>query len=254
MKFHEWEQKYQEILDEFDYNKEKDFEAAKLLDSILKTSFPLKRLEKKIRTKTVFVIGAGPSLTSSIAPIRKFKNITKIVADGAARALVENKIRPDIVVTDLDGNLEYLKKASNMNAIMVVHSHGDNIRVLPIASLFRNCIGTTEGKPFGKIKNFGGFTDGDRCVFLAKHFGARRIILLGMDFGTRVGRYSKEEIYDKQTKIKKLKKGRSLLEWLASNDDSGLYTTSKPIKGFQKIRFREFQGLVRPQASPKIRS
>jgi uncharacterized Rossmann fold enzyme len=173
MKVSGWERKYRDILNEFNYSRKKDFEAAKFLNSILKTSFPLKRLEQKIKNKTVFVIGAGPSLIPSIRSIKKFKNVTKIVADGATKALVENGIRPDIVVTDLDGNLESLKKAAKMNSIMVVHSHGDNIGVLPIASLFRNCIGTTEGRPFGKIKNFGGFTDGDRCVFLAKYFGAK---------------------------------------------------------------------------------
>lgn len=245
MTLHGWEQKYQEILKEFNYSKKRDREAAKFLNSILKTSFPLKKLEKKIKNKTVFVIGAGPSLAVSIASIKKFKDITKIVADGATRALVENKIRPDIVVTDLDGSLESLKQASNMNATMIVHAHGDNIGRLPIASIFRNCIGTTEGKPFGKIRNFGGFTDGDRCVFLAKHFCAQKIILFGMDFGNKIGRYSKEGRYDKYTKIKKLKRGKLLLEWLASKDGCKLYTTSVPIRGFQKIRFRDLQGLAR---------
>ena len=105
--------------------------------------------------------------------------------------MIENKIMPDIVVTDLDGNIEYLKKASEFNSIMIVHSHGDNINRLPYAILFKYCLGTTEDKPFGKIKNFGGFTDGDRCVFLANHFGASKIILIGMDFGIHIGKYSK---------------------------------------------------------------
>jgi len=240
-----WEEKYKEILKEFNYSKKKDFKAAKFLNSILKTSFSLKNLEEKIRNKTVFVVGAGPSISTSIKSIKRFRNVTKIVADGATRALIENKIRPDIVVTDLDGNLEYLKKASKMNAIMVIHSHGDNIGILPIALLFRNCIGTTEGRTFGRIRNFGGFTDGDRCVFLAKHFGARKIILFGMDFGNKVGSYSKEGKFDKHIKIKKLKKGKMLLEWLASKDNHGLYTTSKPIKGFHRVKFSDLQGLVR---------
>jgi 2-amino-4-hydroxy-6-hydroxymethyldihydropteridine diphosphokinase len=240
-----WEQRYREILHEFNFNRKDDTFAAKFLNSLLRTSFSLSKLERKIKNKIVFVIGAGPSLTLSIPYIKKFKNVTKIVADGATRALVENGIRPDIVVTDLDGNLEYLKKASQMNGIMVVHAHGDNIGVLPIASLFRNCIGTTEGRPFGKIKNFGGFTDGDRCVFLARYFGAKKIILFGMDFGTRVGIYSKDIKYDKTVKLRKLKKARTLLEWLASKDGCKLYTTSVPIRGFQKIRFGELQGLVR---------
>jgi len=240
-----WEQKYQEILRDFGFSKKHDTYSAKFLNSLLRTDFPLSKLEDKIKGKTVFVIGAGPSLSSSIISIKKFKNITKIVADGATRALIENKIRPDIVVTDLDGNLESLRKASMMNSIMVVHSHGDNIGKLPIASLFRNCIGTTEGRPFGKIKNFGGFTDGDRCVFLAKYFGARKIILFGMDFGNKIGRYSKETNYNKQVKLKKLKKARSLLNWLALKQGPDLYTTSEKIKGFQKIRFRELQEVVK---------
>ena len=70
----------------------------------------MNKLEREIKNKVVFVIGAGPSLSSSIPSIKKFKKATKIVADGATRALIENGIRPDIVVTDLDGNLEYLKK------------------------------------------------------------------------------------------------------------------------------------------------
>ncbi|NHI04633.1 hypothetical protein DYY67_1794 [Candidatus Nitrosotalea sp. TS] len=80
--------------------------------------------------------------------------------------------------------------------------------------MFRRCIGTTEGKPFDKIKNFGGFTDGDRCVFLARHFGAKRIILFGMDFGDTVGAYSKDGRYNRVVKLQKLRKARSLLEWL----------------------------------------
>jgi len=239
MKIRGWKQKYQEILKEFNYSRKKDYEAAKLLNSILKTAFPLKKLEQKIKNKTVFVIGAGPSLSSSINSIKKFKNVTKIAADGAAKALLENRIRTDVIVTDLDSDLESLEKSASMNAIMVVHAHGDNIGRLPMTLNFRNCVGTTEGTPFDKIRNFGGFTDGDRCVFLAKYFGAKRIILFGMDFGNRVGRYSKQGKYDKRTKIKKLRKGRSLLEWISSKGDCEFYTTSKPIKGFQKIRFRD---------------
>lgn len=245
MKLCGWEQKYREILREFDFDRKEDGYAAKLLNLLVKTRFPLNKLDHKIKNKVVFIIGAGPSLSSSIPFIKKFKKATKIVADGATRALVENGIKPDIVVTDLDGNLDYLKKASKMNAIMVVHSHGDNIGMLPIASLFRNCIGTTEGKPFDKIKNFGGFTDGDRCVFLARHFGAKRIILFGMDFGNTVGVYSKEGRYDRAVKLQKLRKARSLLEWLASKDRRELYTTSEPVRGFQEISFVDLQELVR---------
>jgi 2-amino-4-hydroxy-6-hydroxymethyldihydropteridine diphosphokinase len=128
---------------------------------------------------------------------------------------------------------------------MIVHAHGDNINKLPHAISFRYCIGTTEDKPFGKIRNFGGFTDGDRCVFLANHFGASKIILIGMDFGIRIGKYSKVGTYNKSLKLKKLKKGKSLLEWLAQKSNSDLYTTSQSIIGFKNIKLEDLQRLVR---------
>ena len=235
MKIKEWEQKYIEILKEFNFSRKEDTESARVLNSILKKKSPIKKLEKKIRNQTVFVMGAGSSLVSSIPILKKYKNITKIVADGATRALIENKIIPDIVVTDLDGDPEFLRKASKSEAIMIVHSHGDNIEKLHLALEFGSCIGTTEGRPFGNIRNFGGFTDGDRCVFLARYFMAKNIILFGMDFGSKIGRYSKIRVYDRRTKLRKLQYGKKLLEWLASKDNSGLYTT-KPIKGFTRMR------------------
>lgn len=243
MRIKGWGKKYVEILKEFNFSRCKDIESAMVLSSILKRKFPIKKLEGKIRNQTVFVVGAGPSLISSIPILKKYKNITKIVADGTTRALIENKIMPDVVVTDLDGEPEFLRRASRGGAIMVVHAHGDNIGKLQLASEFRSCIGTTEGQPFGNIHNFGGFTDGDRCVFLARYFMAKKIILLGMDFGPRIGRYSKIKVHDRRTKLRKLQRGKKLLEWFASKDNSGLYAT-KPIKGFTRIRAANLEKII----------
>ena len=240
-----WHKKYLEILKEFNYNRTKEIRSAKILDSLLKNRFSLDVIEKKIKNKTVFVIGAGPSLRHSISHLNKFKGFTKVAADGATQALLENNIVPDIIVTDLDGNIESLKRSSESGSVMIVHAHGDNIRKLPYAISFRRCIGTTEDKPFEKIRNFGGFTDGDRCVFLANHFKAAKIILIGMDFGTNIGEYSKEGTYNKSIKIKKLGKAKWLLEWLASKSDASLYTTSHPIPGFKNVKLTDLQRLVR---------
>ena len=240
-----WQEKYLEILEEFHYDRIREIRSAKILDSLLKSRFQIDILEKKIRGKTVLVIGAGPSLGASISYVKKFKNITKIAADGATVALLEDKIIPDIIVTDLDGDMEFLKRAAESGSIMVVHAHGDNIGKLPHAISFRNCLGTTEDRPFGKIRNFGGFTDGDRCVFLANHFGASRIILVGMDFGTAIGKYSKQVIPNRSIKIKKLRKAKFLLEWLASKGDAKFYTTSQPMTGFENVGLVDLQRLVR---------
>ena len=196
-----------------------------------------------IEKKPVFVVGAGPSLPSSISILKKHKKITKIVADGATKAIIENGLKPDIVVTDLDGDIKSLKKAGRTNTIMVVHAHGDNSEKIHFVKNFKNCIGTTQTKPMGKIHNFGGFTDGDRCVFLANHFKAKKIILLGMDFGTRIGKYSKTRVISRTTKIKKLRRGKKLLEWLAQKSESKLYSTTK-IRGFTKINFQDIDNII----------
>jgi uncharacterized Rossmann fold enzyme len=236
-----WKEKYREILDEFNFDRLREVRSAKILNSVIKTRFELDRLERKIKDKTVLVIGAGPSLSYSLSYLKKLKNITKIVADGATQALIENGIIPDVVVTDLDGNIEFLRKAAGCGSIMIVHAHGDNINRLPYAALFQNCIGTTEDKPFGKIKNFGGFTDGDRCVFLADHFKASKIILIGMDFGNQIGKYSKMVVYDRSIKLKKLRKAKSLLEWLALQSNADIFTTSQPITGIKNKKLVDLQ-------------
>ena len=42
---------------------------------------------------------------------------------------------------------------------------------------------TTQPFQFGKVRDYGGFTDGDRAVELARRFGTTDILLLGFDFG-----------------------------------------------------------------------
>ena len=108
----------------------------------------------------------------------------------------------------------------------------------------KNCIGTTQTEPFNKIQNFGGFTDGDRGVFLASHFKAKRIILFGMDFGRRIGKFSNTKKSDRDTKLKKLKIGKDLLIWLSTITKSELFTTSKSIEGFKKISYKELDIII----------
>lgn len=239
-----WNTRYSEILQEFGYSKFDDFESAKQLSLILKNNYPLKNLRNLVENKMVFVIGSGPSLGNSISILKKYENITKIAADSAITTLVENKVRPDIVVTDLDGDIKSLKKLGKTKTVFVVHAHGDNSEKLSLANEFKNCIGSTQGKQFGKIYNFGGFTDGDRCVFLARYLKAKKIILFGMDFGPKIGKYSMTKISNKKIKLKKLRRGKKLLEWLATKNSLDLYTTSKPIKGFKKIPYKYIKNIV----------
>jgi len=239
-----WKRRYQSILKELNYSEKKDKESALILDTILKETDNTQKITKLIQGKTVFVIGSGPSLSFALPKLKKLKKSIKIAADSSLKPLLENGIIPDIVVTDLDGDEDAIKKLSKKKSIFVIHAHGDNIEKLHMVKKIKNCIGTTQTEPFNKIQNFGGFTDGDRGVFLASHFEAKRIILFGMDFGRRIGKFSNTKKSDRDTKLKKLKIGEDLLIWLSTITKSELFTTSKSIEGFKKISYKELDIII----------
>ncbi len=64
-----------------------------------------------------------------------------------------------------------------------------------------------------------------------------------MDFGTRIGKYSNTMKVNRRLKIAKLHRGKKLLEWLAKNSQSELYSTTK-INGFVKINLRSIDNIM----------
>jgi len=239
-----WGKRYFSILKELNYSEKKDKESALILDSILKKTDTIKKVRKLIEGKTIFVIGSGPSLSIAIPKLKKLEKSIKIAADSSLKPLVDNGIIPDIIVTDLDGNEDTIKKIAKTKSIFVIHAHGDNIEKLQMVKKMKNCIGTTQTNPFNKVQNFGGFTDGDRGVFLASYFNAKKIILFGMDFGNQIGKFSNTKKSDRETKLKKLEIGRDLLIWLSTITKSELFTTSKPIEGFRKIPYKDLDIII----------
>ncbi len=239
-----WGKKYSNILKEFKYDEKKDKESAIILNSIIEKSNLNEKIFSLIKGKTVLVIGSGPTLSTAILELKKYEKIVKIAADSAIKPLVENGIIPDIIVTDLDGDENTLKEIGKTKTIFVVHAHGDNIEKLELVKNFKNCIGTSQSTPFDKIQNFGGFTDGDRGVFLANHYEAKKIILFGMDFGKQIGKFSRTKKSERKIKLMKLKKGEFLLEWLSTITKSKLFTTSRSIKGFEKISYNKLDIII----------
>lgn len=224
MYFKEWEPIYHDIVRDFNFARDKDEEAAGILNNILenKNLFSLNNLRKLIEDNEIIIIGAGPSLEDSLhVCINEGKDKVKIVADGATSALLKHNILPDIIVTDLDGNIIDQKKACSEGSIIVIHAHGDNIDQIKRNVLQFNgfIIGTTQVDPgfYENLHNFGGFTDGDRAVFLAHHFHAKEICLIGFDFNTEIGEYSHAENKDKVKKIKKLQWCEYLIGMLKYN-------------------------------------
>ena len=209
-----------------------------LSDMAKKKAVDPRILERKIKGKNVIVIGAGSGLEDERATkyIKKNKGFVTIAADGAVQFLLENKIKPDIVVTDLDGDPASLQKAEKSGATMVVHAHGDNTDLLKkMVPKFKKIIATTQVMPLDNVYNFGGFTDGDRCVFLADEFGAKKIVLLGMELDSP-GKYSKKRVKNPELKKQKMQAGRRLLEMLAKQSTSELADSSKrPVRGFTSL-------------------
>ena len=198
MEFDAWEPFYDEILKDFGFSREKDEAVAVELDKLLGGNrVPDSSLRKLIRGKEVTVAGNGPNVAQEIGGARG----VLLTADEATSVALEKGLLPAILVTDLDGTVSDQVKANVEGAIAVIHGHGDNgPAVRQWAPRFSGAtMATTQSRPFGGLRNFGGFTDGDRAVFLADHFGAARIHLVGFDF-----EHPNAKDLDRRTKQRKL--------------------------------------------------
>ncbi len=239
MELDTWSVFYNKIMDDFRFNKKNDLKSALLLSDIisrLNNDISLNYIEKLIKGKNVYVFGAGPSLKKHIKNIKVVKNIIDddknsnfviISADGATKALLEENIIPEIIVSDLDGDLTSIFESNNQGSIVVVHAHGDNIEnIKKYSPKLKNIVGSTQvPKKIPKLINYGGFTDGDRCCFLAEYFGAEKIILGGMDFGKYTTKYSRPYLKNDvekadDVKVKKLKYAKLLIDWLKNHGNS----------------------------------
>jgi len=254
-------EKHDAICRAFGYDGDGDRASARRLDGILRGrsgaagpgpghgggADPYAAMQDMIGGSVALVVGAGPSLGRSIAALSgicgaRKKPAVMIAADTAVRPLMQAGITPDVITTDLDGDIDAQAEASRRGAIVIVHAHGDNSGLLHHAERFESCMGTTQAEPFGLVRNLGGFTDGDRAIFVADHFAARRIILFGMDFGRRIGRHSGTAGPDRDVKIRKMGIGRGMVEeWFAGGRGRGhagagrLFTTSGRIRGFARV-------------------
>jgi 2-amino-4-hydroxy-6-hydroxymethyldihydropteridine diphosphokinase len=217
MRFEDWEPLYQEILDDFGFSRERDEEAARLLFDLMKSgpnsSEILAMASKLVHCQYVVVCGNAPTLKAELeeflsAPGSKIF----IAADGATSVLLKAGVIPEIIVTDLDGCMEDILQANEMGSIVVVHAHGDNQDLIrKYVPQLGNVIGTTQSRPLPCLYNFGGFTDGDRCVFFARYHGASDIELIGFDF---------DDASVTPRKHKKLSWAKRLIEVAISDEDT----------------------------------
>lgn len=211
-----WKPKYEEIVKKLRLDKERDKEAAKTLNQLL-TEKDTTKLREQIKNKQTIIFGAGPSLEKDLEKLSGAGCLDKVLisADGATTAVMKFK-NPDIIVTDLDGDMKDQLKSWKKGSWMIVHAHGDNIKKVEkyVPQLTERVLGTVQ-VDFPQLPNFGGFTDGDRAAFISHELGASRIFLAGMDFGEKIGKYTGQT--NKERKLIKLNVGKKLLSWLATD-------------------------------------
>ena len=185
MQFETWEPLYQAIMEDFGFSRSRDEEAAELLKDLLRgRESQLSAAGALLWGRRAKVCGNAPSLARELEePREPDDDAALLAADGAVAVLLEQGIVPDILVTDLDGPFPAILKANQMGCTVVVHAHGDNLEALEsYVPLLDRIIGTVQCRPPEGLYNFGGFTDGDRAVFLAREMGAASIELVGFDF------------------------------------------------------------------------
>ncbi len=199
----EWEPIYASILEDFGFSRSEDEASARLLKTLMQNADLIDDDDIRI-TDSVLVFGpASPSFDG-------IGGRTVISAGSATSVLMDNGIVPDIVVTDLDGDMDSQIEASRRGAVTFLHAHGDNTGlIMEHAKDFTGpVVLTTQARPDNVIRNYGGFTDGDRAVCTAFALGAREVELRGFDFSAPVDKDGS----DPSVKRKKLAWARRIID------------------------------------------
>ncbi|MHA1618401.1 MAG: 6-hydroxymethylpterin diphosphokinase MptE-like protein [Promethearchaeota archaeon] len=213
---------YQKILDTFGFDSAQDLHARDVLYDFLKGRDPTSLIEAFSQTLTIkqpLFFGAGPNLREHITYLDSHLHLswdkyTIVAADGAAVALADHNITPNLIVSDLDGlTFSQVQKFLEQGVFLLIHAHGDNVDKLHeyqlLLQTFPNIIGTTQTPPRDPIINAGGFTDGDRGVYFCHHLTPPTVEfwLFGYEYGELIGHDSKPDFIQHQpmTSIKKQK-------------------------------------------------
>jgi uncharacterized Rossmann fold enzyme len=219
VEYDRWAPYYEKIRQEFDFPLDREQEsAAELLRRLPEPARlrPLERCTARLSAREVIVVGLAPGAGPPPLWLRRRGAPAPVLvaADGATARLLEAGLTPDLVVTDLDGPVPSEVTANSRGALVLIHAHGDNRPAIErwTPEFPGELAGSWAGPPRPGLLNVGGFTDGDRAVFLAHHAAARRIVLWGFDFE----RVSEPDPLAAEVKRRKLGWARRLIGELAS--------------------------------------
>ena len=205
MNFDTWEPVYEAILEDFGYDRAADERSRDRLAELC-DPFDDSRLRVMFEHRTVAIAGGAASLAGEADLARGADAV--VAASTAADVLADRGVSVDLAVTDLDKAPATGVALSRDGVPVAIHAHGDNRRAVerwvPDHD-GRHVLPTTQAAPVGPVRNFGGFTDGDRGAFIADHFGASRLVFPGWDFD--------DPSVDAQ-KANKLAWAERLLAWL----------------------------------------
>ena len=224
MSFEDWEPLYEEILEDFGFSRDGDEASAELISRLLdgKPDY-LPLLRELLAGKEVLVCGKAPCLQEDLQSLSPSLSENRDIGDGVGRVLVAADgacstclvlgVVPDVVVTDLDGDHDDLLRCSREGSLMVVHAHGDNMdKVEELIPRLDKVIATTQSVPLPNVHNFGGFSDGDRAVFLSVWFHAKTVKLLGFDYhDPSVNDIKKKKLKWTERLIDRLRKNTSVV-------------------------------------------
>ncbi len=211
MQFEAWEPVYEAILADFGYSRSADRRARDRLAAILRDRETFAPPDLSVSGQCVAVAGAGPTLESDVDLARRADAV--FAASTAADRLEACGVRVDCMVTDLDKNPGTVRELADSGTPVAVHAHGDNVPAIDreVPGLHSpSVIPTTQAAPAGPVRNFGGFTDGDRAAFLADAVGAGRLLFPGWSFDD--GSVDDEKAH-------KLAWAERLLRWLERRRD-----------------------------------
>lgn len=264
--------KYKEIIDMMGFLEAEDIKSRDILHDIFsQREYNLENnilhLEKLFLKYTkILIFGGGPDAEYFVNYIHEnhdFKNLSEnlliIAVDGITELLYENRIIPDIIFTDLDGILfETINRPEFKKTLFIIHAHGDNINQIKSFRKFltnsKFLIGTTQVESKIPIINHGGFTDGDRALFLISNFlkEYHNVFIFGFDFCDIIGKYSKPHLMSDQ-KVNSIKKRKLDIGAELTIDICSVWLCSVTFLDFHAKINRRFSMLPKNSKIKRIR-